>query len=279
MVKMGTVWDRTAEFLTDNLPAILPIALLAFFVPFSIQGSFKHVIMTGSDQLALILSLVSVGVGVLALWGSLAMTAMALDLADGRTAGSLAGRRLIPALVVQILLVVIVCVTLIPFVLAFRGHGDDPIAIVMAILREETSGLSLSMSLPLGIYMIVLVPALLWFAARFSVLVSTIVVAEKKMFGALARSFELTRGVALKIIGVLLLYGIVASVAALAAQLVFGSIFQLIAGPPTGGLSLSQVLTSVIVATVQTGFTVIAPVFTAKLYLALTADRARAAAA
>jgi hypothetical protein len=42
MVKMSTVWDRTAEFLSDNIGAIVPVALLAFFVPASIGGSFQR---------------------------------------------------------------------------------------------------------------------------------------------------------------------------------------------------------------------------------------------
>ena len=58
---------------------------------------------------------------------------------------------------------------------------------------------------------------------------------------------------------------------------VFGSIFKLIAGSD-GGMSLSSVLTSVMTAVVGTALSVVVPVFTAKLYLALdAAERDRAA--
>jgi len=58
----------------------------------------------------------------------------------------------------------------------------------------------------------------------------------------------------------------------LATQLVFGSIFRLVAGQ-SDGLSLSNILTSVMVAAVQAGFTVIVPVFSAKLYQALVSAK------
>ena len=41
MVNMGNVWDRTTEFLGENLGAILPLAAIAIFVPQSISGGMK----------------------------------------------------------------------------------------------------------------------------------------------------------------------------------------------------------------------------------------------
>jgi hypothetical protein len=271
---MGSVWDRTAEFLTDNLSAIVPIALLAFFVPFSIQGNLAQVNDNAGANLQLILQLVSLAFSVLALWGSLAVSAMALDIADGRTAGALAGRRLVPALLVSIAVLAIVLLAMAPPVAVLWANGHD----LLALARNEATDIAPALAWPLALYMIVAVLLLLWIGARLA-LASTVVVAERKAFGALRRSFALTSGITLKMIGVLLLYALVSGVAALATKMVFGSIFQLIAGPADNGLSLSQVLTSVMVATVQTAFTVIAPVFTAKLYLALTAEHGRVAQA
>jgi hypothetical protein len=48
-------------------------------------------------------------------------------------------------------------------------------------------------------------------------------------------------------------------------------VFALVAGGEHEGVSLSGVMTSIVVAAVQAAFLVIPPVFTAKLYLALTA--------
>ncbi len=41
MVNMGNVWDRTAEFLSDNLASVMPVALLAIFVPTSIMSNLQ----------------------------------------------------------------------------------------------------------------------------------------------------------------------------------------------------------------------------------------------
>ena len=36
MVVIGSVWDRTVEFISDNLSAVVPIALMGIFAPLSI---------------------------------------------------------------------------------------------------------------------------------------------------------------------------------------------------------------------------------------------------
>ena len=43
MISMGSVWDRTAEFLSDHLGTILPIALLAIFVPAVVSRHFREI--------------------------------------------------------------------------------------------------------------------------------------------------------------------------------------------------------------------------------------------
>ncbi|HWU96609.1 MAG TPA: hypothetical protein VN029_13500, partial [Sphingomonas sp.] len=95
MAKMGTVWDRTAEFLSDNLGAVLPVALLAFFVPASIEGSFQAAKTGAGPGLILSLYLVQLAFGILSLWGSLTIVAMALDMADARGAGAIGRARLL----------------------------------------------------------------------------------------------------------------------------------------------------------------------------------------
>ncbi len=70
------------------------------------------------------------------------------------------------------------------------------------------------------------------------------------------------------------MFALVTIVSMLAAQTVFGSIFRLVAGDESGPITLAGVLTSVTVAAVQTGFSVIAPAFSTKLYVALTSAAA-----
>ncbi len=71
-----------------------------------------------------------------------------------------------------------------------------------------------------------------------------------------------------KIIGMLILYGIVAGVAILATRTVFGSVLRLVLGGD-GLVTTASVLTALIGAVVQTVFVVLAAAFTAKLYLAV----------
>lgn len=265
MVKMGTVWDRAAEFLTDNLPAILPIALFAFFVPLSIMGGLGPVLNAQAEGLAYALWIIVFALAALVNWGSLVLVAMALE-REGEP-GKIAAQRLVPGLLVWLAIGGLVILLSLPVVLTL---ASGPRA-------AGTLSIPVAVAWPLMIYLVTAIIAAIWLLARL-ILVYPVIVAEKRWLSAISRSWAMTRGIALRIVGVLLLYFLVTIVGMLATQTVFGSIFKLIAGPD-GGLSLSSVLTSVMTAVVGTAFSVIVPVFTAKLYLALdAAGRDRAAA-
>lgn len=267
MVNMGNVWDRTAEFLSDNVGAIIPIALLGFFIPASIEGNFEA-LLTGADfGLVLILRLVQLGFAVLSVWGSVAITAMALDLVSERTPGQIGLRRLPAALVVSIAILVCVMLAGLPVPLSLYLNGHD----LNAIARGESVELTPMLAGGIAIYMIVVGALLLWITARLAV-TTAVIVRENRVFGSLRQSWQLTRGAALRIVGVLILYLVVSWVAQLAAQTVFGSVFAIVAGDEGDGVTLAGVLTSIVVAAVQAGFLVVLPAFTAKLYLALTAQ-------
>lgn len=265
MVKMGTVWDRAAEFLTDNLPAILPIALFAFFVPLSIMGSLGPVLNAQTEGLALALWGIVFALTALVNWGSLTLISMAMEREE--EPGKIAAQRLIAAILVWLAIGALLVVLALPVVLTVTSGVRD----------GATLSIPAVVAWPLMIYVLCAIIAAVWLLARL-ILVYPVIVAERAWFGAIWRSWVLTRGFGLRIVGVMILYFLVSTVGMLATQTVFGSIFTLIAGPG-GGLSLSSVLTSVMIAVVGTGFSVIVPVFTAKLYLALNAaGRDRAAA-
>ncbi|HSX55527.1 MAG TPA: hypothetical protein VLG14_09530 [Sphingomonas sp.] len=268
MVSMGTVWDRTAEFLSDNLGTVLPVALGAIFVPAAISGSLSGLQQGAAPGLATGLGLASLLLAIVTFWGQLAITALALDPAAGRGAAGIATRRLPAALLVTVALFVAL------FLLAL------PVGIIMALNGVDLSGAATG-AMPqmppaaafwVLLYFLVLLPVLLWLFARLVVLIPAII-GEKAMFGAIPRSWSLTRGSAFKIAGVLILYGIVASVAYLAATTAFGAIITLIAGRGEDGLSLAMVLTVVVGGAVSTAFTVLGTAFTAKLFLALRAAK------
>jgi hypothetical protein len=265
MVKMGTVWDRTAEFLSDNIAAVVPIALLAFFVPASIEGNFEAAMVGAGPGLKALLYTLQTLFALVSLWGSLAITAMALDIASERSAANIATRRFLPALVVSVVMFAVACVLLLPIPALLVANGYD----MSAMARGESVEMSMQVAGAILVYALVLLVVLLWLVAR--VIVATpIVVRESRMLSALSESWSLTRGAALRIVGVIILFAIVSWVAGLAAKTVFGSIFTLVAGNDGQGVSLATVMTSIVVAAVQTAFMVIPPAFTAKLYLALT---------
>lgn len=265
MVKMSIVWDRTAEFLSDNIAAVLPIALLAFFVPASIEGNFAAAMTGAGEWLKIVLYVLQLVFALVSLWGSLVITAMALDIATERSAANIATRRLIPALVVSIVMIVVASALVLPVpgILAFNGYD------MAAMARGENVNMSMSVAGFIVLYLLALTLLLLWVIARL-IVATPVVVRESRVLSALGESWRLTRGSALRIVGVIILFAIVSWVAALAAKTVFGSIFALVAGNGDG-VTLSSVMTSIVVAAVQSAFMVIPPVFTAKLYLALTA--------
>lgn len=267
MVKMGTVWDRTAEFLSDNIAAVVPIALLTFFVPASIEGNFEAAMIGAGEGLKIVLYVLQLLFAVVSLWGSLAITAMALDLASERSAANIATRRLIPALIVSLVMIAVASVLVLPVPGALAAGGYD----MTAMARGEDVDMSIRMAGFIVVYVLALLIFLVWLIARL-IVATPVVVRENRMLSALGQSWSLTRGAALRIVGVILLFAIVSWVAQLAAKTVFGSVFTLVAGGDGGGVTLASVMTSIVVAAVQSAFMVIPPAFTAKLYLALTAD-------
>lgn len=268
MVSMGTVWDRTAEFLSDNLGTVLPVALGAMFVPAAISGSLSGLQQGAAPGLAAGLGLATLLLAIISFWGQLAITALALDPAIGRGAASVAARRLPAALLVMIVLFLAAFLLVIPVGVILALSGADLSSAASGAMPQVPAAAVLWVTL----YVLVLLVLALWLCARL-VLLLPVIAGEKAMFGAVPRSWTLTRGSALKIVGVLILYFIVAFVAYLAATTAFGAIITLVAGRGEEGLSLSMVLTVIVGGAVSTAFTVLGTAFTAKLYLALRAAR------
>ncbi len=260
-VNMGTVWDRTSDFVVDNLSRILPVALIAFFIPFSIIGNLSPLLDEAEPGLSLVLLLGMLALSVFAQWGALALTALVLD--RHRDASRTALRRLGPALLVWLLLFVLLLVLASPLAIGFTLAGVD-----LTGSRPMPDKLSIGAGLgwALALYTFALAGVSIWLTARFA-LINAAIVGEHLGVGAIGRSFHLTAGLAWRLVGVGILYAVVSNVAELAAQTVFGSVLALII-TEAGPFSLASILTSIAVAAVQTGFCVLAPLFTANLYLA-----------
>lgn len=266
MVKMGDVWDRTAEFLGDHLGRILPIALLAIVLPNAVTGALQPLQATSGLGLRSLIAILSIGFAVLQLWAQLAITGLVIDPASRGRASQGATARVLPAVCLYLLVVAILLVLALPIGVMMVVGGVDVAALLMG--KPNPVAISPAIGGGIAIYSIVLAIAVLFIGARLIPLLP-VVAFEKRGFGAIGRSFALTRGLTWKLVGVIILYAVVTIVATLAAQTVFGSLLALIAGGP-GPVTLASAVTALIVATVAAGFTVLATVFVAKLYLATT---------
>eukprot|EP01035_Chromulina_nebulosa_P037577 gene37576-50729_t len=217
MVDIGAVWDRTIEFVSDNLSAVVPIALIGTFVPTTIFNSIFPLVLVGSSGEQIVLSAVMVVLGVWMMWGKLGIVALALDPHGGRaSAVQMAGKRLLPTIGVNLLLLFGVALAVAPIFIALQLAGFD----FAAAAGGHPSDISWDAKAVIISYCILLCVGLLWVSARLGVLNPTIVM-ERRGAGVFARSFRLTRGIALKLVGVMLLYVIVSFLSQKAAQFVF----------------------------------------------------------
>jgi hypothetical protein len=267
MVKMGQVWDQTLEFLNEHLGRVMPFAIVAFVLPSTLTSALSsaqgNTLVIGYGLAALI----SIAAWLLQTWGQLAITVLVLGLAGTAGAGRTALRRLPPAIAVMIVLLLGAFALSLPAVLMLRAGGMTLSNLTPGAMMPQIPA---SISLAVGLYGVLYLLVLLFFTARVLSVLFPIVVAERHGVRAIGEGFRLTRGHTWRLIGVVLLYAIVTFVATRAAQLVFGSVLRLVSDGQ-GPLSLANVITALAVATVASAFSVIATVFCAKLYQALTA--------
>lgn len=274
-VSMSAVWDRTTEFLGDRAGAVAGIAAVAIFIPNAVTETLAPLKTSAGPGLKLGLGLLAVVFTIVSLWGQLAIIALALDRAGGAAeARAHAARRLGPMILVGLAMLVVAVLLVLPVFGTLMANGVD-------LSRFGQPGAQQTLtpggSAFIALYLLILLPIALWLLARFVVLSAAVVVAENETLGALGRAFRLTRRLAWKIIGVLVLYGVVMFVAGLAAVTVFGALFSFLLGGD-GAITLAGGLTAVVKASVTAIFSAIATVFTAKLYVAAR-DREGAATA
>lgn len=264
-ISMSTIWDRTSEFLGDNLGAVVGIAGVAILIPTVISESLAPLKDTAGPGLKLGLGLLSLAFGLLSLWAQLALTALAIDPATGAAgARARAIARLGPMILVAIVLLLAALLLISPILVLLIANGVDPSQFGQP---GAQTGLGVGATGFLVLYLLfVVVPVLIFVGARL-LLTTAVVVGEGLTLAALGRSWRLTRVLTWRIIGVLLLYIIVMSVAMMAAVAVFGAIFNFLL-PADGPVGVAGVLTALVSALVATIFSVIGAVFPAKLYLA-----------
>ncbi len=266
MAKMGSVWDRATAFVGERLGALVPITLAAFVVPGVISTCLSVVVATATPGTRMALGVLAVLLSLASFWGSLAVIALATGEESAGAASRVAIRRMPATLLVSLVLVLAAVVLAAPMavILAARGYDVAAIAAGQAgnvVIDAQTSGM-------VGLWALLLMVVFLFAFARL-VLVSPVVLRERMAFAAIGRSWTLTRGHGWRIFGTLLLFIVIAGVAQMAAQTVFGSVFTLLLGNAPG-LTAALLLTTIATASVQGVAMLLLAAFQAKLYVALT---------
>lgn len=266
MVNMSAVWDRTIEFVSDNLAVLLPVVAGVIFVPLAINEAITPLAGPEAPVMRAVLAAVSLVLVLVALVGRLAVTALALEVAQGAgEALRLALRRLLPSILVSLVLLVVFAILMLPVPGVMAAYGYD----FAAAMQGETPEMAPVAAAVILLYILMLLPLIAWMGARLS-LVSAAIVGEGLGLSAIGRSVALTRGIAMKIIGVGILYVVLVLAVALAVKTGFGSLFHLVLGGDEG-ISIASVLTALFSALPAAIFAMLASAFVAKLYRAAIA--------
>ncbi|WP_294323268.1 hypothetical protein [uncultured Sphingomonas sp.] len=264
MAKIGTVWDRAVDFVRDHGGQAMPVLLATQFAVPAISGSMNGLRTEATGGTAAALGLVSVVAALISLWGALYLIAFAAQ-PDGqeqhRVALSLAKRRFLPMIGVSIVLMAILAVLAIPGVVLAVASGFDFTSVMNGVPPQPAEIARLGMAL---LYFLALALVVLWVSARL-LPINAVVALERRGVGAIRRAFDLTRGMTWKLIGVLILYAIVAGVAVSAAQFVVGGIVGLLTSS-SGALSPTIIATSIAVAAVSAALALYQSAFVGKLY-------------
>ncbi|TXC69817.1 hypothetical protein FSB78_01725 [Sphingomonas ginsenosidivorax] len=264
MVKMGNVWDRTVEVLNGRTGMIGSFALLGLFLPSVMRDAYVAAGTPGTIGFALIGLTLSMIALLAMIWAQLAIIAVATHPSTMRADAAHQGRaRLGPAFGITMLLGLIAGLAALPPMIGLVLSGFDFAAASRgaATMTPPSAGTAVFVSL----YFLVYGLFVIWAVARLALL-NAVILNERLGVGAIRRSFALTRGLTWRIIGVVVLFAIVLVVATAAAQAVTGVIFRLVLG--ASGKGLAAFLADVAGTLVTTGFSALAAVFTAQLYVA-----------
>lgn len=268
MVNMGNVWDRTTEFLSDNLGAVVPIALLTVFLPAiiiqTLTGAIMEIGIATVYTVTLLLALP-------ALWGQLFVIGFALvPEAGGASAQRGATRSFGRALLAMLVLFAVWAVLALPIAIAFTSSGIDIVALRAgsSAAFDAVSGTAVTFMFCYGLLLSIVIA----FVITRLTMLYPVIVAERGVIAALRRAFALSRGIFWRVFGVMILFGLVYAVAQAAVGSVFGLLFHLLE-PNAGPFGIGAIIVAILSGMLRTAYTLLISVFVAKLYQAATSTR------
>ena len=267
MVTMSEVWDRTVLVARHRAPELAAIALPLIWLPGLVQRGVQLALAgptpgapVAAGAMAAV-TLIGAVTTLLALLAALAIVALASDRTLAPVAALRIGLRRLPLTVgLSLLIALALMLLLVPIVLAVPD-----IAAMSA--GSSSADLSPGASAFVRWYSVGLTALLVWAEARL-VLLSPVMVNERRGLGSVARAFALTAALTWRLIGVLLLFLVVAGLSVLAARSVTGvAAALLIEGDRPATVQFLAMAAGSLVAV---GWATLAAIFAAQLYLART---------
>lgn len=268
-VSMATVWDRTSEVLAGRQGILATIALATLWLPAVIQQGIAAALIGDASAPAPggaggAIRLMSLVVTIVALWGKLAVVAVASDPANGTSdAYRLALRRLPLLLGLALLIGVGFAVLAIPLAIVAAPYASSMMAYGSTAMTAPMGFIPAGQRAFFALYLLALMVALSWVVVRLLAL-NPVVLNEREGLASYRRSFQVTHGHFWRLLGVILLFGVIIAVAGFATQAVVGVAARLLLGP--AHLALAAVVTTLFTAAVGAAGNVVALVFVTQFY-------------
>lgn len=270
MVRMASVWDRAVEVMRGRASILVSIAFLTVWLPNAVSAAVRSFAASASGQA--LAGLVALVAFLLTLFSSLALIAVASDPnVDQPRAYALAARRFPAVLGLTLLLVLGAILLFVPFGVIFAASGLGMAALARGQVAGTPSGGTFALAF---LYLLVLLVVLVWLAARLA-LFNPVVLNERRGIGSFARSWELTRGLTWRIVGLLILFGLLVAVATFAAQAVAGLVARLLVG--SGSPAVPLFVGTLFASVISAGAAIVQSSFLAQLYNAVTGREAATA--
>jgi hypothetical protein len=263
-LSITAAWNETVDFVRREARLLLPLAFIFVSLPSAILKIFMPMPAAPGEPPAMGAWLVLLPIVFVAtIVGNLAMSWLALR--PGASVGESIGRggkRFLPLLGALLLL------GLAGGLLFFIAAMVAVVIVPGALASAQAGATTPAMATAAAVTILLILPFLLFVGARMVALTPAAVAEEGGPIALLRRSWRLTAGNSLKLVGFLLLVGIAVSVIGYVVEALFGILFITVAGPIRPG-SASLVLVAIVLAIVNTVVAAYLASLIARLYAQL----------
>jgi len=263
-LSVTTAWNETVAFVKAEARLLFPLAFMLIALPAAVLRAIVPTPQPGELPPAGLWIAWVVVTMILALIGNLAISYLAIRAGASVREALVQAVRRGAVLLAAALLVGCAAVALILLVTMILG-----IAFAGASLGSGgTPGPAQLRSMTLAFILLVL-PVVIYFAARLAMMTPVAAAERAGPFSIISRSWRLTAGHALKLVGLLLIIGAVSLVLQIAVESIFGIAFRVTAGPAEPG-SISAIAILLALAALNTVVAVYAGSLLAKVYAQLS---------